>query len=264
MTKRFLSFLLIVALLVCTMSACKSDKSAEDIADIITDAENHLDSTNHTVNIRMTFTSDDEDMKGALGALDSSEITLMSSGDNTAITLEMSFGDDYVDTAYVVIGDILYNTTDACVGDNELNLKQKSRLTAAERASVVRDAGAGAILSYEDFDALALESSDTVHLITCNGIKDESASSLIDMFNSSFGEATDAVSVTDAELIIRIVDGQYNGIYLNCSYSVTVNGITYDVRMQAVREYDFTTPVSIEAPSDADSYTLVPYNEIIK
>lgn len=262
MLKRILSLSMAALMLIGSFCSCEL-LNANNVSDIIAAADDDLDVTSYTVNIDMTFTSDDADMKAALEALDSSKITLAKAEDNFEIKTETSFGERYSEKTYTVVGDMLYSASESNLDGSVKSAKNVSLLAAADKAKVVADAGAAEILTCDDFDAVKLESSNTVQLITCTDLKSESADSLAMIFKSAFGSDSATVSVSDVELVIRIVDGKYNGTYLSCVYSVTVDGVTYDVRMQAVREYDHTTPVSIEAPYDADQYVRIPYYEVL-
>jgi hypothetical protein len=264
MTKRLLSVLLVFVMLVGALSSCKQPEKETDIGELISEADGHLDSQDHTVNITMSFISEDDDMRAALEALDSTSITYAKSGDNINIKLDVVFDNMFVNTSYTVVEDTLYNKIEINATGEIQSLKQRSMLSPAERASVVRDAGAGAVLNHEDFEDVSLEENDSVKIVTCKGIKDESAKTLVDLFKSAYGASTEAVSISDAELVIRLLDGKYNGMYLTCNYAITVSGVTYEVRLQMSREYDYTTPVSISAPEDAAQYTLVPYDTIIE
>ena len=122
---------------------------------------------------------------------------------------------------------------------------------------------AGEVLSYDDFNSVSLEENDSVQIVTCKDIKPESAQSLVDMFKSVYTAEVESVVVSDAELVIRLLDGKYNGMYTSCTYTVTVAGVTYEIRMLMTREYDYTTPVSITAPSTPEQYVLVPYDTVI-
>ena len=257
MLKRFCSVVLVIILVVCMVSSCDLI-AKKDPAAIIKEAE--AQTADHTVNIAMTFTSDDDDMKEAIKAIESSSFTLIKSGDDFKIDMKLSVGDVVADKSYIVVGNALYSVSEF----GSESSKEKAQLTAAEKASVIKNAGVGDILSYDDFNEVSVESNGEVHLITCTDLKSDSAVSLVNVFESYFGDNADDVLIGDTELVIRIVDGKYNGIYLSSSYSISVDGVVYDIRMQAVREYDYTTPVSVEAPVDADTYALTPYSEIIK
>lgn len=257
MLKRFCSVVIAITLVICMVSSCDLI-AKKDPAVIIKEAEEQT--ADHTVNIAMTFTSDDDDIKEAIKAIESSSFTLIKSGDDFKIDMKLSVGDIVADKSYIAVGNALYSATDL---GSEI-LKERAQLTAAEKASIVKNAGVGEMLSYDDFNEVSVESNGEVHLITCTDLKSDSAASLLNTFESYFGENADSVLIGDTELVIRIVDGKYNGMYLSSSYSISVDGVVYDIRMQAVREYDYTTPVSVEAPIDADTYTLTPYSEIIK
>ena len=264
MTKRLMSALLIITVLVCAFSSCNKLKDVTDVGELITNAEKQLDSVDHTVNISMTFISNDEDMAAALSAFDSTSIALRKSQDKVNIEMNVQFGEFFANNSYTVVENTLYGKSESNMTGATETAKKKAQLTAAEKMSVTNNAGVGAVLSYDDFDSVTLEESDTVHIITCTGLKAESNETLVKVFKSSLDREVDWVSVSDAQLVIRLVDGKYNGMYMTCNYSVSINGVTYDVRMQLVREYDYTTPVSITAPTDVSEYELVPYNAIIK
>ena len=262
MLRRILAFALAFTVAVCALSSCDL-LGGKDAATIITEAENKLAATDHTVNISMTFTSSDEDMRDALAVLDNSKITLAQKGEFSRIDLELAFGEEYFKDSYVIAEGLIYHTTSSTV-DGVSDVKEKAPLAETDKEKAINDAGAGMILSYDDFDSVVVESSSNVNLITCKEIKSDSLDSLVDVFESNFDLEATSVSVSNVQLVIRTVDGQYNGVYLTCDYSITVNGTTYDVRMQAVREYDITTPVFIGTPVDAADYTETTYAEMTK
>ena len=47
-------------------------------------------------------------------------------------------------------------------------------------------------------------------------------------------------------------------------YIITIGNTTYDLEMQLTREYDFTAPVDIAPPADADKYFTTTYAELNK
>ena len=263
MLRRILAFALAFAVAVCALSSCDL-LGGKDAATIIAEAENQLALTDHTVNISMTFTSSDEDMRNALAALDNSKITLTQNGEFSQIDLELTFGEDYFKDSYVIAEGVIYHTTSSTIDGVSDGIKEKATLTETEKENAINNAGAGMILSYDDFDSVVVESSSNVNLITCKQIKSDSLDSLVDIFKSNFDLEATEVDVSNVELVIRTVDGLYNGVYLACDYSVTVDGTTYDVRMQSVREYDVTTPVFIGTPLDADDYIETTYTEMTK
>ena len=149
MRNKILSYLLILAMLVCVFSSCDL-LMGNEAGSIITAAEEQTDALEHTVNIAITFTSDDEHMQSALSSLDTSSITLQRKGDDVKIDLVTSFGDVYANSSYVIVGDMLYNNYTANLGWGETTRKQKAPLTAENKASIVDDAGAGKVLSYDE------------------------------------------------------------------------------------------------------------------
>ena len=264
MAKRLTSVLLILSIILFVASSCKKADEGTDVGELISTAEQTLDTQDHTVNISISFISNDGDMKEALESFDSTKITLRKSGDKINLELNVLFEELFVNTSYTVVSDTLYSKVESNLTGEVKGLYQRAMLTDAERGSIVDSAGAGEVLSWDDFNNVTLEENDAVHIITCRDIKDASVQSLVDTFKTAYAAEIDSVVVSDTELIIRLLDGKYNGMYVSCTYAVTIDGVTYEVRMQLSREYDYTTPISITAPLNSEQYTLVPYDTIVK
>lgn len=259
MLKRFIAFLLTFAVIVCAFSSCDLILG-KDYSAVVEAADAALDTTEHTVNISVSFSSTNEELKKVISSLDASEIKMVRKGNDFKIDLAFSLGDDNYSESYIIVGNDMYHS----LSYRSDSVKQKATIMSGDKAKVVAAAGAGAILSCEDFENVTMESSSTVNLITCKQIKADSKETLVEMFLANFDGLAESVSVSDAELSIRILEGKYNGMYLSCTYEIVIGGVSYDVKMQSVREYDITTPVSVEIPEDASEYSFVTYSEIIK
>ena len=169
-----------------------------------------------------------------------------------------------IEKEYLVTAGILYYTHTETKGESVAAVKEKVVLNADEKTAVAEDVGMSAPLSYSDFDEVEVQSSSNVNLITCKAIKSDAASAIAESVKSSLGIEGAKVSVSEAELQIRLVDGKYNGEYLHISYVVELDGVSYDLDMKLSRDYDVTTPVEITAPSDAESYVNTTYSELSK
>ena len=263
MLKRTLSLLLVLTLIVSVFTSCELILGNDPVK-LVAAADEANKTTDYTVNTTVIFTTDDEDMKAAVASVGDVSTSFSKSGHSSRSNVSVVLGDLKIEKEYLISSGVLYYTHTETGAGTVNTVKEKVNLNAEERANVYADLAIDAPLSVDDFSNVKLESSKNVHLITCKTMKSESNADMINFVSSSLGLEGATVWITDSQLVIRLVDGKYNGEYLSISYSVILGGVTYDLCMQLSREYDVTTPVSINAPVDVQDYVLKTYTELSK
>lgn len=264
MLKRTLSFALTLALVLCMLASCEL-LGIKDAAGIIDAADKAAESIDYTVNTSVVFTSDDEDMKAVISSLGEISMSFAKKGHGSRSKVSVNLDGALTEKEYLISSGVLYYTHTRTEGETEVSsVKQKVLLNTEEKKAITEDVGMKAPLSYADFDSVKVESSGNVDLLTCEGIKAESMADMIKLLESNLGIENSVVKITDAQLVVRLVDGNYNGEYISICYTVEIGEVSYEVRMQLSREYDVTTAVDVSAPSDADQYVTTTYGEMAK
>lgn len=258
--KRILS--LFVALLVILSSLVSCDVLTGKPEDVISKADEALNSAPYKAETEVTFTSDDEDMKAAIEALGDMKITVTENGENASVVTDMTVGGVDVNVSNVIVSKMLYHkkTVDA-EGAGSFTLKKAS--LGDNRAELITNAAPGAQLTVLDFDTVEMKSSGNVRLITCTSLKAESSLSVREILSERLGISVDSVSLGDVELVIRVVDGKYEGTYLSCRYEISMGNADYELRLQAVTSYSYENIDEVKAPSNFSEYELCDYDEIL-
>ena len=263
MLKRTVSLALAIVMIACALTSCDL-LLGKDAATIISEADAALSGAEYTVNTTVVFTSDDETMKAAIADIDGTTMTFATKGHASRSTVAMKVGGVDVRKEYIISDGVLYYTHTETSGETTDEVKQQVVLSAEEKNEIISDTGVKAPLSYTDFSNVSVETSGNVSLITCEGIKANASVATSAALRDALGIDGAVVIIMDAKLVVRIVDGKYNGEYLSVSYSIDTGSASYDLRLQLSSEYDLTTSVSILPPQDSESYVSVGYSELGK
>ena len=263
MLKRTVSLALALVMILCLFASCDvvGTQMAEGVIDI---ADDELSRADYTVNTTIVYSSSSEALSAAISDVDEVSLTFEKKGHSSKSTLAMSIDGVAVESEYLITAGVLYYTYTEAKGDQTYAVKEKVNLNADERAAIYEDLGIDAPLSHTDFDSVNLQSNGNVSIVTCEGIKEDSAVKMAELVKSELGITGADVAVVSAALKMRFTDGKYSNEYITVNYVIKLGETVYDLEMQLTREYDLTKPVEISAPTDADAYVKTTYEGLTK
>ena len=259
MLKRTVSLMLTLVMLACLLASC--GQGAKKVFAI---AEDELGKLDYTINTQVVYSSSDKELREAIEEMDEISITFEKKGHSSRSTVAMNVGGIEVNEEYLITAGVLYYTYAESTEDDLFTVKEKVNLNADEREKIYEDIGVDSPITYTDFEKVKLSSKKEVDMITCERLSSDAAAAMAALVKSDLRMDNAEVVVNDAELTVRFVDGKYNGEYLTVNYTIKLGDETYDLEMSLSREFDFTTPVQIAAPADADEYTKTTYAELTK
>ena len=259
MLKRTVSLALLLVMVTCLFASC-----AQTADTILSIADDELSKIDYTVNTQIVYSSTNEELKAAIEGMDAVSMTFSKKGHSSKSVANMSIDGVAVEKEYLITAGVLYYTYTEYDGTEVFALTEKVNLNADERAAIYEDIGMQAPISYNDFETIDIQTKKSVDLITCEKLKVDSAVAMEKLVKSNLGISGADVSVNSAELVYKLVDGQYNGEFLTVKYTIQIGETNYDLEMLITREYDFATPVDITAPTDADKYVQTTYAELTK
>ena len=244
--KKIISMALVLALTVCALASCdvisvgKPDK-------LVAGADEFLASNPYTVDVRVTYESDDEAMAKAIASFTGPTMKLSVDGDKLSAIMYLKKGETQNYVQFTFIDGNLY--TEYSEGGKVS--ESVTAYTAEDIAALRESLGAGAAITYEDFEEVESKGITKVHVITCNKIKADAIESLTSSLEEQLMSAFEEVEVTvyTADLSIEIEDGKYNVIILNCEYFITTPTDSYSINMQYSMKFSYDEAVNITAPS---------------
>ncbi len=252
--KKIVSVMLALVLVACmfALTSCDSVKPALEKADKALKEEPYV------VKMSMDFECDDQTLNAVFDAM-SMEIPITVDGDNMSMDLTMDLMGQSIGAKMSVVDKVLYSNVDmGALGST----KMKATLNDEQLKEFASENGAEMPVDYFQFEKLEMEKKDGKQVITCSGITTEGLTAL----NEQMGEAVKAMGAEaaagDLSYVITLADGKYETVALTCSYSITVEGKTYTVSMTMNAKYEYKDVAKVTAPSDADTYIEVGYDDI--
>lgn len=261
LTNRILSLILATVVILSCFASC--DLIGGKPEDAIADAEEALASAPYVATTSLTFTTDDEDMKSAVSALGDTVVKLSVNGENLAVSTKLSTTNTTLELDCTVYDGVVYRRDYLKVGNEDATTKKRSPITDVEKGSIATSAAPGSEITYVDFSDVTLEKTDNVSVISCTNLKAESLGSMKTILSERLGIDATAISISDVEYAVKIVDGKYESASLSCNYGVIIAGVMYDLGLQATTSYDYSSDVVISTPADASEYELASLEEII-
>ena len=219
--------------------------------------------TSYVVAVKVKYATTDSKMNQAVGYMNTSS-TVSVDGDRASVITESTSGDSTVSESYVLDGGQLYHTTKVGIGQFELCENEVATVDKVDIAVILNKIGAGANIGLDDFDTVNNQGNDKNAYYTCSDIKEESAKSLLEIYGKSLTGIGASVTLESAAYYLEESDGQVKYSILSCSFSVILEGKTYKVTMHMESTYDYEAEPNIVVPDNADSFTKVGYNDIIK
>lgn len=263
--EKLISFLMALAIMVGCLASCNNKNNGpDDNGNKDDNQQQELQSDKYAANISVTFATNDDKMKDAVYALNSSASTLYVDGDKVMLDSLAELDNISVKDNYVYIDGVIYHGTLVTANGKSASVYEKANMTAENRDKLIADFGTGSDIGVGDFETHDMTGSNGNFTYTCSDINEDAKKSLGDIFASEFSGLGATVQLDDAEYILTTENDRDESYTLSCHFSVTMNGETYTVTMHISCDYNYDAAVNILAPQNADNYTLVSYEEIIK
>lgn len=247
--------------LICCLAIALGCLASCDIIDGLGNAE--INPNKYEASVRIVFATDDDKMKDAVDSLSSSSV-ILSDGENVSVLTTAGSDDARVTDSYRLFDGTLYHSLEIVYGDYSAESLEKAELNEIDKALLLNNVGPSADVDVTDFNTVEENGADGIYTYTCTDITDEARASLLEILASDFDSIGAEVRLTDVTYVLDTKNDIEIGSTLSCSLEITVDGATYLVTMRTYTEYDYSARVNITAPENADDYTSVSYEEIIK
>ena len=213
---------------------------------------------------KVDFSSENESMGATIEALGGSGITAWRSGENVKTRLNITLGDDKITRTYIVADDMLYSESIVYVGDEAVFLKECADFTDADISTILRDSGAGVGVSLDDFATVGATLVGDKLTIVASNMDKSAASSLANILKGRFSGSGASVLISNDIIYTAVISGgKISSTSIACEYTVILGSETYVIDAVISDKYTYDNVV-IEAPVDADAYTKVKLENIIK
>ncbi len=237
------------------LTSCELMQSA---AKMLESADAALKNAPYTVKVSTDFECDDATINTVFDAM-SLEVPVTVDGENIALELSMEVMGQKLGTKMTVVDKVLYSDIDLGI----TQMKMKATLDDTQLKEFVAENSAELPVDYLQFEELKLESKDGKQVITCSGITTEGMTALNDQVTEALKSMGAEGAVGDISYIVTLADGKYESMALSVSYSLTMEGKTYNLSMTMNAKYEYENVAKVAAPADADSYQSVSYADII-
>ena len=242
--RRIIGLTLVLALAVCSFASC--NKKQEKLTSA---ADEYLGANAYSVDVRVKYTSEDEAMATAISKISGTTAKISVDGDKLSAIMYLKNGDTQNYAQFTFIDGTLY--TEFSEGGK---VSESTKTYTDEDKAALREAlGAGATISYDDFEEVEVDTVKKVSVISCENIKSEAIDALTAPLKAQLETVFESaeVSVYTVTLDIEIEDGRYNVIILNCEYFITTPTNSYTINMEYSMKFDYVSAVEITAPSFA-------------
>ncbi|MBQ7343586.1 MAG: hypothetical protein IJW53_02340 [Clostridia bacterium] len=250
---RLTSFALIIAIMACCFSSCDLI-FGKDPKETVDKAEAALEAAPYTVEMAVTYESSDQNIIDAIKCFTGPVIRLEADGDDLRVSMQMSLDGNVSKSVYTVCDGMIYLYSSEQTASGEKATREKIEYTSELREEITDMLGIGANIRYDDFKEAKERGSGGESIITCTGIKDEALYGVANLMQDKLSSLGAMVGVKDATLIITIEDGKYQATVFSCTYIITTPETVYTVSMSLAAKFDYTSDVSVSAPTDADDY----------
>ena len=247
-TKRIIALAISVAILVCMLVSCSGVSAAQ----MVEDADKALLNTPYKLDMDMEVTCNDKEFSKYFTDFNiDSEMYV--DGQNCQMKLNIAgLGMDVTcveNDAYCIIS--LFGQ----------DVKMMASVTEEQRSEIFDLANSvDTNLGVVDFDNVSMSENDKGQfVITCTGLKIEAVDKYIEQYE--LGDDTD-VSIDDITVEAVIEDGKYvsMSVIAECEYEFSGKAVVCE--MKTVMEFDYESAKKIKAPSDANAYTKVDFDEL--
>ena len=216
--------------------------------------------TPYILKTSMKFSSDNAEMNQIFSAM-TMEYPIVMDGDNLSMDMSMDMGEGIkLNMVMTVVDQVLYYDMDVA----GTSAKMKCTLTDEQMKEFVADSGVEMPVSPEEFANMTMEKKDNTYTIVFEELSDAGKEILDDMIGESLGvDAGATANMKSLSYITTITDGKYDELTLTCEYTMNVEGMSFNVKMDMGFEYEYENVPEIKVPADAADYQEVPYDEIM-
>ena len=238
--KSCLSLILVMTMLLLCFTSC----GKKDAGELISTAEAKLSEAPYTMNMKITYESEDPATSEAIGAFSVPVLTIAVNGTDFDAHMEMGKGDltGYID--YVYVDGVLY--TEVC--DGTYTSKSNENVSEMDTSGIKSALGASVSIGYSDFKSTSVISSGGIDIITCTDLNVEALDLLVRELTAQLKSLGAFVMIENVSLVIEIADGRYHATALVCQYVITVGEEIYEFDMTYTAEFDYESEVSVTAP----------------
>lgn len=244
--RKIIGMVLVLALTVCALASCDLITGGKP-EKLVAAADEFLKTNPYTVDVRVTYESDDEAMTKAIESFTGPTMKISVDGDRFSAIMFLKNGDTQNYAQFTFIDGNLYTE----FSENGKVAEAVTAYTSEDIAALRESLGAGANVTYEDFEEVESKGIGKVHVINCTNIKADAIASLTaplaEMLEIAFEDVE--VTVHTASLSIEIEEDKYNVIILNCEYFITTPTDSYSINMQYSMKFGYAETVEITAPS---------------
>ncbi len=251
--KKLLSIALALMLVVSLFAFTSCEKEPKEL---LADATNALTEKPYTVTMKLSFDSDNAEMKDAF-AMMNMEIPVTVDGDNMTMDMSMELLGQTISSQITLVDKTAYMNISAA----GMSIKQKATMTDEQLQEFIDENGTEMPVDYNQFAELTAEKKDGKTVITCSGITDEGKKAINDEMAAAL-ESMGTATLGDLSYVITLKDDKYESMDLTCSYTVTVMGESITVSMTMGATYTYDNVAAVAAPSDAADYEEVSFDEL--
>ena len=258
---KLISLLMALAIMVGCLASCndKNDVPGENQGN---NQQQELQSDKYVATINVKFATNDDKMKEAVYALNSSESKLYVDGDKVMLDSSTELEKISVNDNYVYVDGVLYHSTVVVANGKSASSYEKANMSIENRDKLISDLGTGADIGVGDFETHEMTSLGDNITYTCSDISDDAKKSLCDIFASEFAGLGATVQLDSVDYILATEKDRDVSYTLSCHFSITMNGATYTITMHISCTYDYEADVNILAPQNTENYTSVSYDKI--
>ncbi len=255
--KKLLSILLFVSLVIFSLAAC-----AKTPEELLEKAEEALKEESFSAEISMRFSSSDPTISEFVSAIPEIEYEMECDGDNMRMIIDMDMEEVDLEIALTVVGNTAYMKGSVEMGSQGQTMKYKATVTEEEAEELFGTTNATGDISPLNFKNITLEEKDGEKIIICTDPNDEAMSEINDLLGSSLGEEVEA-EIKNVKFVHELDDGRYDESKLSFDVVMEIMGEEYTMSAVLEIDFDFDKQVDVSAPTDADKYEEIDYEELL-
>ena len=258
--------LVLIFTFMCSMLASCTDVPPllenEDARPLLESADAEFAKAPRTVEMSMKFSSDSKFIQDRLAVMNM-ELPMVIDGENVSISTSQKTPGQSIPTYInvMIVDDVMYSSVSTFRGKSRV----KATISEEQYQELMEEGNGNMIAAPEDFGELTVKSEGEKKYISCDNISAEKLESL----NNAMGEMLDDIlgkikyepSVAEVTFDITLNQGRYERIDMLYAYFVVMDGQSFRITMEFSAEisYDYVAPII--APSDADEYRKISFDE---
>lgn len=247
----------ILALILLLVLACSTLTSCEDPEEILAQADAALAEAPYKMTMRMNFECDDDKIDQLFSSMNM-VIPVTVDGKNVEMNMKMDVLSYTADINVSIVDMVMYYK----ISLPGQSVKMKASLNEEQYQEFMADSNAEMMLDPKDFGELTVEEVDGKKHITCGEISEEAKKELNDMIENSLNGLSTDVALDNVTFDVTINDGKYESMNMSCVYSVVIDKKTYKITYNLDAEYSYEWISKVIAPSDANKYMEVDFEQI--